>query len=360
MSFTTNPFPDLADGSVENGFGNYATPVNYVSYDPTAQIEAAKQRANHTGTQLASTISDFSAAVAVASPFGSSSSYIVVKVGSDSTINGQNLLTAYAAAKAFTPNGSALNAGNRAVVFLPPASYDVASGGGLLLDTQYVDIVGLSQDPRHVYINLVNQTANDVQVSNITVAQNNCSMASNLSLTVWTNCRASSRTYAGGILPPAGGFGGSAAVLSGTFINCIGTTGNSNLGGFGAASCSLSGTFIGCTGNVTNGIFSGGFGGQNSTLSGVFTNCKGITYCSGGGGFGGGGSLLSGTFNNCVGQDDANSFGSAGFLGNSGTISGVLINCSSPTDVGIPYNRAYWGAKVRNYVDKNADIYHYN
>ena len=89
----------------------------------------------------------------------------------------QNLIAAYAAAKALTPNGQALGSDNRAVVLVPPGKYDLGTGQ-LDMDTQYVDLAGLSslRENQHIYgtsngygTGVLRQTANDVKIENLFV-----------------------------------------------------------------------------------------------------------------------------------------------------------------------------------------------
>ena len=277
---------------------------------------------NNGTTKQVSLSSAFTNLVSLSGVVTNNSSYIYVTTTSNTTVNGTNLLNAYATACALTPNGSALSSTNRAVVILMPGTYTTTSG--LQLSAQYVDIVGMSSDANHTIIDIVNQTANDVQVSNITVATNGCTLASNLSLTIWTNCVVSNSIDYGG------GFGNN--ILSGTFTNCTGSSSSSTYhsgGGFGGVSSTLSGTFTNCTGSNSS-IYAGGFGGYLSTLSGTFTNCTGSN--SGGYGY--------------------------GFCGYLSTLSGTFINCFSQTDIG--FANGPGTAKIRNYVDANGNIYNYN
>jgi len=329
--------------------------------------------------------------------------YVIVPVTNSATTNGTNLLNAYATACTLTPGGSALSTTNRTVVLIPPGTYTTSTG--LQLNTQYVDIVGISSDANHAIIDKVNQTANDVQVSNITVARNGCSLASNLSLTVWTNCIVSnnndnSGSFGNNILSgtftnctgsnnggnSGGGFAGPSATLSGTFTNCVGTNSGASGafgGGFGGQNSTLSGTFTNCTGSNNNSPSGAGFGGSGATLSGTFTNCKGSNISGPyGGGFAGTSATLSGTFTNCVGTNSGffgggfsntgtvsgtfiNCIGSnngpgegSSFAGSGAILSGTFTNCTSRTDTG--FRNGPRTAKIRNYVDANGDVYNYN
>ncbi len=73
------------------------------------------------------------------------SAYIIVGGSATAGNNWLMLSNAYVAAKAATPHGSALGAGNRYTIFLLPGLYDF-SGSSLEMNTNYVDIIGLSPD----------------------------------------------------------------------------------------------------------------------------------------------------------------------------------------------------------------------
>ena len=80
-----------------------------------------------------------------------SANYITVKVTDDAIANGNNLLAAYTLAKTVTPNGAALSNSNRLAVILPAAKYDLGTQS-LILDTQYIDIIGSTTDRNNHYI----------------------------------------------------------------------------------------------------------------------------------------------------------------------------------------------------------------
>ena len=277
-------------------------------------------------------------------------SAVVVETTSNAKTNGAALIAAYTAAKALTPNGEELSATNRACVIIPPGNYDLDHGEDdacvpLTLDTEFVDIIGLTTDrslqqiygtPEATNSGVIVQTADDVHVSNLYVKiltevesanwDDTDSAAyfpsTSLSNTVVDNCQFDGQDgsndegprlfsmrlyieYSGTFNNCTGGnfaFGGAGGTASGTFTNCTG--GGDAFGGGGTAS----GTFTNCTG----GDYS--FGG--GTASGTFTNCTGGDYS-----FGGGGGTASGTFTNCTG-------GEAAFGGDSGTASGTFTNCT--------------------------------
>ena len=277
-----------------------------------------------------------------------SANYITVKVTDNAVINGNNLLAAYALAKTTNPNGTVKSSTNRLDIILPPATYDLGTQS-LILDTQFIDIIGSTNNRNNHYIKsnvgisnrgTVMQTANNVQLFNLTIENTNTTFAptnntstdpsayfpdSNLPLTYIENV-----IFLGRIGQTS--FGAKsmrfAINYSGTYVNCTG--GDFSFGGFsqGNTSVAVSGTFINCTG----GNFS--FGGTNSTpsavsplLNGTFTNCIG-----GGFSFGGfstlnsaSGATLSGTFTSCTGGDY--SFGGAYTINNS-ILNGNFTNCT--------------------------------
>jgi hypothetical protein len=107
----------------------------------------------------------------------STGAYIIVRPSPSATNNGAELRNAYAAAKAFTPNTAALSATNRATVILLPGRYDLETTR-LNLDTDFVDIIGLTDTPEQVVITsqviisdsgTVYQTANDVKIKGVTI-----------------------------------------------------------------------------------------------------------------------------------------------------------------------------------------------
>lgn len=69
--------------------------------------------------------------------------FIVVRTSADPVANGTALLAAYVATKALTPNGSAIDANNRATLLVPPGTYDFGATP-LVMDTEGVNVVGIS------------------------------------------------------------------------------------------------------------------------------------------------------------------------------------------------------------------------
>jgi len=276
------------------------------------------------------------------SPF---SSYIIVPVTDNTSSNGTNLLSAYTGT--FTPNASALSSTNRAVLILPPATYNLGPSS-LKLNREYIDIVGLTKDASHVTITSSNsaatiqQTANDVRCIGFTVNNSiitspgssstgeiiypaGWAPANNLNLTYWENVTFSSIK---------------ASNISGYFKNCKSTNTAYVGGGFVGSeigSSVISGTFDTCTGinDITPVRFStpgqlggGFFSGYGTIASGKFINCTGTNFADFGGGFGGFGCIVTGTFINCTGTSNNGSY-SGGFFGGTTEIrdTSQLVNC---------------------------------
>jgi hypothetical protein len=110
---------------------------------------------------------------------------VLVPTTDDPLVNAQNLLAAYDEAKTLTPNGEALSKNNRVVVLLPPGVYDFGvydegeeSYTPLVLDAEFVDIVGMSSVASHQVLvgtppplnsGIVVQTADDVTIANLQI-----------------------------------------------------------------------------------------------------------------------------------------------------------------------------------------------
>ncbi len=252
-----------------------------------------------------------------------SANYVTVKVTDNAIVNGNNLLAAYALAKTVTPNGAALSTSNRLAVILPVAKYDLGTQS-LILDTQYIDIIGSTSDRSKHYITsnvgesnrgTVQQTANDVDLFNLTIENSNTTYSINSDFT-----------------DPAAYFPNSNLDLS--YIENVLFTSNSINTWTMRTAMEYSGTFKDCTG----GDFS--FGGLGGTISGILKDCFG-----GHGSFGNGGTI-NGTLTDCTGGDYSFAYGGTisstavltnctggegSFTGGSnrgGTISGTLTNCS--------------------------------
>jgi hypothetical protein len=246
--------------------------------------------------------------------------FVIVKTTNDPITNAANLRQALIDAK-----GKSRSEDKRVVVIVPPGIYNV-EGTALVLDTEFIDLVGLTtnRDSQYIYGSgiIIAQTADDVRIENLRLHSNGTdfdfnittySPNTNLENTVLRNCQIEGQyptrlyiVYSGtyeDIYSTGPLFGISTA--SGTFTNCTGGVGA--FGGGGTAS----GTFNSCTGG--NHAFGGG---ENSSASGTFTNCTGGDWS-----FGGMIGYASGTFTNCTG-------GIGAFGGWGGTASGTFTNCT--------------------------------
>jgi len=240
--------------------------------------------------------------------------YVIVDVTDDPATNGDRLMAAYATAKALTPHGQPLAADNRAVVFLPPGQYSLDSSPWQLeLDTDYVDIIGLSSNRNDQFIyglgqGVIVQTANNVHIANLKVehalegwvkSYDSSDPAAYFpegdeTETVIRNCSFDVRDYGSAWVTRY------ATEYPGTYINV-----HSEGSLFGGTGSTASGTFEDCTGGAE--AFGGGTEGvsiSGGIASGTFKNCTGGQYAFGGGD----GATASGTFINCTGDDY--SFGS--------------------------------------------------
>ena len=284
--------------------------------------------------------------------------FLNVTTTSNEWENGLNLLSAYALARTAAPHNQPLSASNRMAVLVPPGRYNLETNS-LVLDTEYVDLVGLSSVREEQLIfgdggteGVLRQTANDARVENLHFA---CIRSgggsrvayhpdSDLAQTVVRNCRFSgeggsgdampwSRTYAGTYVDCVSGdasFGsGSDGVAAGTFIRC--EAGEDSFGGYQGLA---SGTFVDCSGS------SAAFGGFSGAASGLFVRCRGGVFSFGGGSggnaagrfeqcvsegwsFGGGGGEASGVFIGCLGGQGSFGSGNPG----SGVASGYFLDC---------------------------------
>jgi len=278
--------------------------------------------------------------------FKNGTAHVFITPTEDPLESGINLLDAYLLAKTLTPNGAPLAEFNRAVVVVPPGTYDIGTNQ-LALDTDFVDVIGLTTNRESQRIigasngpgtGVLRQTADNVRIENLAIE---CTRSSggtafditdpaayfpepDLSQTLVRNCSFTSDgvnaysmrlqvSYAGryedcfaGLYSFGGG--GLGGFASGFFKNCTGNTLSFGGGPGGIAN----GEFIDCTGS---------FGGNGGTASGTFTNCTGF-----GAAFGGDGGIASGDFIDCT------TIGSDGFGGDGGTASGDFIRCTGGND----------------------------
>ena len=242
-----------------------------------------------------------------------SANYVTVKVTDNAITNGNNLIAAYADAKTKTPNGTALSASNRLALVLPPAIYNLGTQS-LTLDTQYIDIVGSTNERgKHHIISkvetvssgVVRQTANDVKLINLKIENT------------------------GAYGPAAFGSTDPAAYfpdtnLNNTYVENVEFRGYRIINAARSFSMRLgieySGTFINCKASDSSSYSPEYSFGGGGTASGTFINCEGGNYSFGGGNSG----IASGTFENCEGGDYA--------FGGKGTASGTFINCRGATN----------------------------
>jgi hypothetical protein len=294
--------------------------------------------------------------------------YIIVRPSASATTNGTELRNAYAAAKAFTPNTAALSATNRATVILLPGRYDLGTTR-LNLDTDFVDIIGLTDTPEQVVITsqviisdsgTVYQTANDVKIKGVTIDRTGAPAGSGAgrtaayfpfpratAITTWSGDGTTMTIAANGHGLQTGdsvrisGSGNSS--VDGVFtvtriddnsfsypstVNAAGSIGtaterfnltyieNCVFSGDNSSGMRLiveySGTYRRCVGGA--GSFSGVITGSGANASGLFEDCTATS-----GSFGGSNGSASGTFTRCSASSD--SFGS--------TASGVFTDCTA-------------------------------
>ena len=267
----------------------------------------------------------------------SGSAYSIVGGSAIATNNWVALSNAYVSAKSATPQGAALAAGNRYTIFLLPGVYDMGASA-LTLDTQFIDIVGLSDNTGQQFnvfgwsdlgdtvlkssLDCVDLTtgSDDITLANVCIQSTSANPAftalktgnqQNFKLINVLFRSASDRsmtasgvTYGGQYLNVRSWYDFSLgySTASGFFYNC--KVGGSSLGGDVA-----SGTFIDCESGSTS------FG--NGTASGTFIRCRGGAIMAGVvGGF-------TGTAIDCYSTANLN-YGS-GVIRNS-TFSGVIYN----------------------------------
>jgi hypothetical protein len=104
--------------------------------------------------------------------------YRFVRVNDNNATNAVSLQAAYDAAKLLTPGGSALSATNRVAVLLPPGTYSFGTGV-FLVDTEFIDFVGLGPNPSDVILfsahvdpdgqGTVTKSVDDVTFMNLTI-----------------------------------------------------------------------------------------------------------------------------------------------------------------------------------------------
>jgi hypothetical protein len=92
-------------------------------------------------------------------------------------LNGDLLRTAAAAAAALTPYGNPRSATNRPIIGLMPGRYNIGGGAsGLTLATEFVDLIGLGDNPEDTVIEvdstsakILTQSSNDCRLANFSI-----------------------------------------------------------------------------------------------------------------------------------------------------------------------------------------------
>jgi hypothetical protein len=277
--------------------------------------------------------------------------FVLVKSDGDSPEeNGQFLLDALAEANSrLTPNNECRSAFNRVVVLIPPGYYDLQTNA-LVLNGEYVDLVGLTtnRESQYIYgrgVEVVNQLANNVIIRNLTFSSIrtegnksfnknsptnyrcadtndqtkiiNCQFKVAEDMSAWfTIINTNYRGYYQDIVTGSNSFGSfymyNDGTVDGTFINIHA---NSNSFGY----------FESCVGGLVNGEFkncqviddgpgANSFGSFRGTSTNPTTNV-----------------IINGKFINCI--SGSASFGSSISLDNSeiynNTINAEFINCTA-------------------------------
>jgi len=242
-----------------------------------------------------------------------------VNAGGSAIENAVSLRAVYAIAKTMTPLVT-----DRVLILLPPGKYDFVLGDvddlnhGLELDTEFIDLEGMTGNPEDVILTsqiatasrgTVEQTADDVKMRGFAMDIESASGVGSLG----TKPAAYFPTTALGSTElidiayssqNANSYAMRASIdYSGVFTNCV--VGNQGFGYGGT----VSGTFTNCKGG--NECF-----GYFGTASGVFANCVGGSSCFGANG------VANGIFIACVGE--SSSFGS-----NASTSAAVMRRCRS-------------------------------
>lgn len=270
---------------------------------------------------------------------GEGSNYIIPDVTTDNpTTNGTNLVNAYAAAVALnSANGLSLSSTNRFTILLMPSMYQLATNA-LNLNTQYIDIVGISDNAESTILtstgNTVLQNADNVWIKNCYITTT--SISGDFAYTIPASTSYNNQLMENVIFYQTSDNGkfmqaGSTYEYSGIYkkIKANVTGGNARLFGGGSTA---SGTFIDCdsynTGTGNNASFGGGTSG---VASGTFTNCMAYTNTGNISAFSGGtGGVASGIFINCkthiLNSSPNNNFSFGG--GDAGIASGTFTGCT--------------------------------
>lgn len=275
-------------------------------------------------------------------------SFVTVELSDTPLNNAVALVNAYYVAKNRNPYGLPRSPTNRVTVLVPPGKYGFTGGFTMNLDTDYVDVVGVSAVRDDQFLDgvaptisgangILRQSASDVRIENLVVS---CSRSggpvngdatdpaayhpeSDTTATVIRNCE---------FRDDGLGFCHSTRwniIYSGVYTNC--KAGTAAFGNFQLMSSRptairpdrkgaraflfgtiASGKFTNCTG----GDYS--FGGEFGQASGTFTDCRAgnLSFAPGG--------LVSGTFTRCTAGDYSFAAG--------GTASGTFTDCTAGSD----------------------------
>jgi hypothetical protein len=271
--------------------------------------------------------------------------YIVTTVTSDAATNAANLQQAYAQAKLLTPHGLPLSDTNRAAVLVPPGRYNLGTAQ-FVLDTDYVDVIGLSSEARNQYI-FGTASGSGTGV-----------LAHTATISTIANLRVHCTRTSGGLSDTAPAAYYPVSEASGhRVVNCIfeanGTNALAMRGAvtfagyyqdvratdyaFGTFGGSATGEFIRCTAGRES-------FGTNGLAIGLFVECNAGAFSFGGGTSG---ITLGGRFYRCI-LDTPNPWGTTSF-------SGVMEGCDWKFTGGmrLAATARLYNSTIRSTVDAN-------
>ena len=278
-------------------------------------------------------------------------SFVICQRGEDDVESAANLRAAYAAACALTPGGNALSATNRAVCFGPPARYHFVTGDGdnhgLVLDTEFVDLVSLTGRPETTILTSViantsrgtlEKTVDDVLIRGFTIENvlDSGSFVPSGYAFYKDNAYTSEKIFDCILVRSNFSFPTSGGEFAGSYKRII-----SGANSWGAVA---SGNWEDCiAGDISYGCSTFGSG----TASGTFKRCVAGANSFGIGSLSSGTGTASGYFENC--SAGASSYGS----GNTSVLSGTLIGCRRTSGT---FATPQTGAKLLNCLDGNGQI----
>jgi len=249
--------------------------------------------------------------------------------------NGQAVRTAYTAAQAMTPNGSAKSSTNRVVILLAPGYYTFSEAtlGAFTVNQSFIDFESLS-GMTDVYFSSMQVTSPfpgiNVRISGIDTTRNN--YYSEAAFAVASTGDPQENIYIKDCVGGTYSFCAFSFAFSGTIENCVagnysflyGTTATPPAGivSSGSGSISLYGTFKNCTSGSNSFVRLDGVGYVISY--GTIDNC---TAGGGGGSFLSGGTMYTlnyGTISNCFSTGN-NNFCTGTNVENASRI----VNCTS-------------------------------